>query len=330
MAQSVALERCAAFMLHCGITGPDLDSQGGRDGRRSAWRRRGRSLVLLSGLFPGLLACSSDDFDPAGWVSGPAEPPKQVTTVGTEDDPGFPSLGSVPPRPRPSPQAERERRAADLQSDLAAARYSEGDRDRPRPGQAEAASPAPAATAALRRSTLAIPRTPTPPGPVPLPPRPLPDQVRATEAAPLAPLAPPGAAPPVPGAATGSDDDGGAAAGRGALVALLYFPALGRELAPADRPLLRDLALLQQQRRGRLRIVGHADAEAPTPQPDARLIADLELSQARAAAVALALVELGVPADRITTAGVGHGQPRFDPGSAAGAAGNRRVEVYLE
>jgi len=57
--------------------------------------------------------------------------------------------------------------------------------------------------------------------------------------------------------------------------------------------------------------------------------ANLDLSQRRADAVMTALVDLGVPAELLTTRAHGQDQPAASNGSAAGRQMNRRVEVVF-
>ncbi len=56
---------------------------------------------------------------------------------------------------------------------------------------------------------------------------------------------------------------------------------------------------------------------------------NMDLSQRRASAVMSALVDLGVPADHLTTKALGAGQPVASNGTAAGRQLNRRVEIVF-
>jgi outer membrane protein OmpA-like peptidoglycan-associated protein len=103
----------------------------------------------------------------------------------------------------------------------------------------------------------------------------------------------------------------------------LGFPAGEADLPAGASPTLDRLAeLLIQYARLSARIEGHTDSVGPQA-------ANLALSQARADAVKRALVERGVPADRIETVGRGESQPIADNGSPAGRGQNRRIEIYL-
>lgn len=70
-------------------------------------------------------------------------------------------------------------------------------------------------------------------------------------------------------------------------------------------------------------IEGHTDNAGPEE-------INLELSRARADAVRQALIDRGVPAERLTAEGAGEGRPIAENTTAAGRGQNRRVEVYVQ
>ncbi len=80
--------------------------------------------------------------------------------------------------------------------------------------------------------------------------------------------------------------------------------------------------LLQTEPEKKIRVEGHTDASG-----DAET--NMELSQHRADAVRQALIDLGVSADRITSAGMGEDFPIASNDDDAGRARNRRVDVIL-
>ncbi len=95
------------------------------------------------------------------------------------------------------------------------------------------------------------------------------------------------------------------------------------EIKPAFRPTLQRLAdVLIKYERSRARIVGHTDSTGPEDY-------NLELSLRRAEAVRQALIEYGVPPERLTAEGRGEAEPRADNATEAGRQLNRRVEIYV-
>jgi outer membrane protein OmpA-like peptidoglycan-associated protein len=69
-------------------------------------------------------------------------------------------------------------------------------------------------------------------------------------------------------------------------------------------------------------IEGHTDN-------DGSLAYNMELSRARAESVAKALIERGVPAERITTKGLAYLRPIASNDTPQGRASNRRVEILV-
>ncbi len=69
-------------------------------------------------------------------------------------------------------------------------------------------------------------------------------------------------------------------------------------------------------------IEGHTDSAGPDE-------INLALSKARAEAVRQALIERGVPPERLAAEGAGESRPIADNATATGRRENRRVEVYM-
>lgn len=120
------------------------------------------------------------------------------------------------------------------------------------------------------------------------------------------------------------------AAGPGQLAAIIFFSHGSSELDPRDRGVLRDVAALQQQRGGSLRVVGHASSRTHNATPDAHRVANFEMSLTRANAVLEELLQLGVAADSAHAEAVGDAEPVYHEFMPSGEAGNRRVEIFLE
>jgi chemotaxis protein MotB len=105
--------------------------------------------------------------------------------------------------------------------------------------------------------------------------------------------------------------------------AALGFAPGSAELPDAAEAPLNDIAGFLKRHPGqRARLRGHTDATGQTA-------ANVRLSGERAAAVRDALIELGVPADRLSVEGVGAAEPIADNATPAGRSRNRRVDILL-
>jgi outer membrane protein OmpA-like peptidoglycan-associated protein len=88
-------------------------------------------------------------------------------------------------------------------------------------------------------------------------------------------------------------------------------------------PVLQSIvAILKEYPSSKFSIEGHTDS-------DGKDAANQKLSEDRAAAVKNYLIENGVAADRLTSAGFGESMPIASNKTKAGKAQNRRVEVKL-
>ncbi|HEX7005921.1 MAG TPA: OmpA family protein [Alphaproteobacteria bacterium] len=105
----------------------------------------------------------------------------------------------------------------------------------------------------------------------------------------------------------------------------------GSAALPAGRAaVLERVAAVYRASGGTLRVVGHTSARELDADPEKDKLAKFELSLARANAVAAALVDLGVPRERIVTAGRADTEPVAPPGGGPQAAENARADVFLE
>lgn len=112
---------------------------------------------------------------------------------------------------------------------------------------------------------------------------------------------------------------------RGMLVTLgdVLFESGRSEVKPGAQNSLGKLAtFLKEYPTRHILIEGHTDNIGSASYNEA-------LSQRRANAVESSLMRMGVPANRVTTAGYGKEFPIADNGSATNRALNRRVEVYI-
>jgi outer membrane protein OmpA-like peptidoglycan-associated protein len=121
-----------------------------------------------------------------------------------------------------------------------------------------------------------------------------------------------------------------ASQGVDALAATIYFGEGAAGLTEDDRAILREVARLHRERGGTMRVVGYASPEASGGDVMARRLANLEVSTRRADAVSRELARFGVPAGAITTSAGGAPTVPGTAGASFGAAGQRRVDIYLD
>lgn len=101
----------------------------------------------------------------------------------------------------------------------------------------------------------------------------------------------------------------------------LYFETGSDELTQATRQeLQRVLTEMRQRESPEVTVIGHTDLVGDRESND-------DLSVNRAERVKAMLIELGVPADRITTAGRGKREPAVRTSQGVGEPRNRRVEI---
>lgn len=112
-------------------------------------------------------------------------------------------------------------------------------------------------------------------------------------------------------------------------VATIQFPNGSAALSAHDRKILSDVARLQKQSNGVLRIVGHASQRTRNMPPSQHAVTNLKVSEKRANRVANILKQMGVSSEQVLVAAVGDNQPVFLEVMPSGEAGNRRAEIYL-
>lgn len=94
-------------------------------------------------------------------------------------------------------------------------------------------------------------------------------------------------------------------------------------LRPEGQVILNEMATALAQLRGRrIELIGHTDALGARP-------ANISLSLARAQAVKAHLVARGLPADSLSTSGMGPDQPLASNATEEGRARNRRIEFRV-
>ena len=115
---------------------------------------------------------------------------------------------------------------------------------------------------------------------------------------------------------------------RGTVIILpgsVLFASNKYELLPAAQDKLNQVAeaLKNQQDESKITVEGHTDSQG-TPT------SNQVLSESRARAVMDFLVSRGVPAQAITSVGIGQARPIADNATANGRANNRRVEIIIK
>lgn len=112
-------------------------------------------------------------------------------------------------------------------------------------------------------------------------------------------------------------------------VATIQFPNGSDALSSHDRKILNDVARLQKQSNGVLRVVGHASQRTRNMDPSQHALTNLRVSEQRANKIANMLTRLGVSSNQVLVAAVGDNEPVFLEVMPSGEAGNRRAEIYL-
>ncbi len=106
----------------------------------------------------------------------------------------------------------------------------------------------------------------------------------------------------------------------------VLFGAGGSQIRPSAEPVLDTVADTLRGKPNEIRVEGHTD-NVPINTPDYN--SNWELSSARATAVLRALVNRGLPADKLFAAAYGDTRPKADNNTAEGRASNRRAEIVV-
>jgi flagellar motor protein MotB len=110
----------------------------------------------------------------------------------------------------------------------------------------------------------------------------------------------------------------------------VLFTEGGWELNDAGKAMLAKVAPALKTLTGqRIVVKGFTDNVPIGDELRQRIVGNVELSKARADAVAAFLIAQGVPANLITTVGLGEASPVASNATAAGRAKNRRVEIDI-
>jgi len=113
-------------------------------------------------------------------------------------------------------------------------------------------------------------------------------------------------------------------------VATIMFGNGSSKLSARDRSILASVRKIQQERGGRLRVVGHASSRTRNTDPVRHKMINFKVSAARADAVARELLNQGIDKATLQVDAVSDSTPVYFEFMPTGEAGNRRAEIYLE
>ena len=109
--------------------------------------------------------------------------------------------------------------------------------------------------------------------------------------------------------------------------ASMLFDAAGTGLSDKAMHTLKNIALVLHNYRGKVEVAGHTDN---IPLKSGRFKSNWELSSARASAVVVALINLGIPPERLHATGFADTMPLASNATPEGRSKNRRVEFVVE
>ena len=263
--------------------------------------------------------------------SPPAVPPTSVASapIGSAPPAGSEttSIGSATPPPPPAPPVSGPG-SPGATATVAALTA-------PPPAPPSMTAPA---TPMPRSQVASVVAAPIPPRAASYPATPMPrSQVASVVAAPIPPRAASYPAIPVrrPLAGTVLAGYGAAPAAMPAAVnseqvGAILFGHGSTRLAKGDKHLLTQIAALQRQRNGVLRVVGHASSRTGETNSVRHQMINFEISLKRANTVAAELRRLGVSAQAIVVEAKSNSEPKFHEWMPSGEAGNRRADVFID
>ena len=113
-------------------------------------------------------------------------------------------------------------------------------------------------------------------------------------------------------------------------VATIQFADGSAKLDAEARAIVAQVAKLQREKGGAVRVVGHASMRTRPMDPDRHGQVNEKISAARADAVVQQLTRLGVKSSAVAADALGDSDPVFFEVMQTGEAGNRRAEIYME
>ncbi len=115
----------------------------------------------------------------------------------------------------------------------------------------------------------------------------------------------------------------------GARIATILFDNGSHALDNNDRQILGEVVLLQKERGGMVRVVGHSSSRTRDMDPVRHAMINYKLSADRANKIATALIRQGMPAEVLMVDSLSDTMPLYSENMPSGEAGNRRAEVYF-
>jgi len=109
--------------------------------------------------------------------------------------------------------------------------------------------------------------------------------------------------------------------------ASMLFDAAGTKLSDKSMLMLKNIALVLHNYRGKVEVAGHTDN---IPLKSKRYNSNWELSSARASTVVQALINLGIPPERLRATGYADTMPLASNATPEGRSKNRRVAFIVE
>lgn len=113
------------------------------------------------------------------------------------------------------------------------------------------------------------------------------------------------------------------------LAAVLHFADGKANLSKQDLQLIKEVAQRANEDDANVIVYGHASHHTRTNDPIQRMIVNIDVSNERATNTAKALINAGVPAEKINSIALFDSRPVRKEITRADQAANRRSEIYL-
>ncbi|NQW11105.1 MAG: OmpA family protein [Alphaproteobacteria bacterium] len=113
------------------------------------------------------------------------------------------------------------------------------------------------------------------------------------------------------------------------LAGTVYFNHSSAALTGAERQMIAEIARAALDSNAMVKVVGHASARTAEMNLADHEFANFSISLSRSEAVARALVDGGLPVERIMIEALSDNQPLYYESMPSGEAGNRRAEILL-